>query len=235
MKYTKQQRLDIGKKIYTRELNVAQAAEIYEVNIYTARDYMRLFRDINNLPPLDSDSEIQNSSIKSKHSTLDELGQLSKQELIAEVIKARIEAERAKKICGVDKEKCQAIPREILFEYLFELSEEIKTILSFYKTHFSFNGVFKEMILCGGGSNLIGLDVYLSDQFDIKVKKEIPWIFKEQCFNHKKKTLKLLIGDFFFQPLFSKQIKSCPFSEDKFASHATVLGLALRGIMNAEE
>jgi len=145
------------------------------------------------------------------------------------------EAERAKKICGVDKEKCQAIPREILFEYLFELSEEIKTILSFYKTHFSFNGVFKEMILCGGGSNLIGLDVYLSDQFDIKVKKEIPWIFKEQCFNHKKKTLKLLIGDFFFQPLFSKQIKSCPFSEDKFASHATVLGLALRGIMNAEE
>lgn len=38
MKYTKQQRLDIGKKIYTRELNVAQAAEIYEAKIYTARD-----------------------------------------------------------------------------------------------------------------------------------------------------------------------------------------------------
>jgi len=38
MKYTKQQRLDIDKKIYTRELNVAQAAKTYEANIYTARD-----------------------------------------------------------------------------------------------------------------------------------------------------------------------------------------------------
>ena len=97
MKYTKAQRLDIGKKIYTREITVAQASEIYEVNIYTARDYMRLFRDINDLPPLDSDSEISNSTLKSKHSTLDELGRMSKQSLIAEVIKARIEAERAKK------------------------------------------------------------------------------------------------------------------------------------------
>ena len=58
---------------------------------------IHLFRDINDLPPLDSDSDIQNSSIKSKHATLDELGRLSKQQLIAEVIKARIEAERAKK------------------------------------------------------------------------------------------------------------------------------------------
>jgi len=58
---------------------------------------MRLFRDINDLHPLDSDSEIQNSSIKSKHVTLDELGRLSKQQLIAEVMKAKIEAERAKK------------------------------------------------------------------------------------------------------------------------------------------
>ena len=97
MKYTKEQRLDIGKKIYTREINVAQASEQYDINLYTARDYMRLFRDINDLPPLDSDSDIQNSSIKSKHATLDELGRLSKQQLIAEVIKARIEAERAKK------------------------------------------------------------------------------------------------------------------------------------------
>ncbi|MDO9629603.1 MAG: hypothetical protein Q7I99_06855 [Acholeplasmataceae bacterium] len=97
MKYTKEQRLDIGKKIYTREITVAQASELYEVNLYTARDYMRLFRDTHDLPPLDNDSEIQNALAKSKHSSLEELGQLSRQQLIAEVIKARIEAERAKK------------------------------------------------------------------------------------------------------------------------------------------
>lgn len=31
MKYTKEQRIGIGKKIYTRELTAAKAAEIYEV------------------------------------------------------------------------------------------------------------------------------------------------------------------------------------------------------------
>ncbi len=53
--------------------------------------------DINNLPLVNVDSEIQNSSIKSKHATLDELGRLSKQQLIMEVIKASIEAEREKR------------------------------------------------------------------------------------------------------------------------------------------
>jgi type IV pilus assembly protein PilM len=145
------------------------------------------------------------------------------------------QAEKAKRICGFDEKKCEGIIKEILEGYFLELLEEIKKILMFYKTYFSFQGIFKEMILCGGGSNLIGLDVYLSKQLGLEVKKEIPWIFKSQCFNHKKATWKLLVSDFFFQPLFSKKIKSCPFSEDKFASFATVLGLAFRGIMEAEE
>jgi type IV pilus assembly protein PilM len=145
------------------------------------------------------------------------------------------QAEKAKKICGFDEKKCEGIIKEILEEYFFELLEEIKRILIFYKTYFSFHGTFKEMILCGGGSNLIELDVCLSKQLGLEVKREIPWIFKSQCFNHKKATWKSLISDFFFWPLFSKKIKSCPFSEDKFASFATALGLALRGIMEAEE
>ncbi len=145
------------------------------------------------------------------------------------------QAEKAKKICGCDETKCQGVIKEILSEYLFELSEEIKKILIFHKTYFSFNGTFKEILLCGGASNLIGLDVYLSNQLGIAVKREIPWIFKAQCFNHQKPTFKSLVYNFFFQSIFSKKIKSCPFSEDKFASYATVLGLALRGIMDLEE
>ncbi|MFH1838491.1 MAG: type IV pilus assembly protein PilM [Candidatus Kuenenbacteria bacterium] len=161
-------------------------------------------------------------------------------EKITQQISSKLEitfeqAEKAKRICGFDGKKCKGITKEILSEYLFKLSEEIKKILIFYKTYFSFDGTFKKIILCGGGSNLIGLDAYLSDQLGIEVKREIPWIFKSQCFNNKKTTLKSLVSDFFFQPLFSKKIKSCPFSEDKFASYATVLGLALRGIMDLEE
>ena len=157
--------------------------------------------------------------------------------LIASKLKINTkEAEKAKKLCGVDENKCQGIPREILLEYLSDLSEEIKKILVFHKTHFSFKRVFKRIILCGGGSNLIGLDDYLSTQTGLTVEKEIPWIFKSQClFDNKKATLKSILSDFFFQSMFSKKIKSCPFSEDKFASHATVLGLALRGVIDSEE
>ena len=50
MKYTKEQRLDIGRRIYDGEIDCHQAAEQYEINHYTARDYMRMYRDVNQLP-----------------------------------------------------------------------------------------------------------------------------------------------------------------------------------------
>ena len=97
MKYTKDQRLHIGREIYTHELTIGQAAEKYQINPYTARDYMRLYRDSNNLGPMDDYGEefklVQNKK-KQKYSDLDDL---TRDELIDEVIKARVEAERAKK------------------------------------------------------------------------------------------------------------------------------------------
>ena len=50
MKYTKEQRLDIGRRIYDGEIDCYQAAEEYSINQYTARDYMRLYRDTYQLP-----------------------------------------------------------------------------------------------------------------------------------------------------------------------------------------
>ena len=46
MKYTKEQRLDIGRRIYDGEIDCYQAAEEYSINHYTARDYMRLYETI---------------------------------------------------------------------------------------------------------------------------------------------------------------------------------------------
>ena len=43
MKYTKEQRLDIGLQIYDGELSRYEAAEKYDINDQTARDYMRLY------------------------------------------------------------------------------------------------------------------------------------------------------------------------------------------------
>lgn len=51
MKYTKEQRLNIGKQIYENELTKYEAAEQYNIGVDCAREYMRLYRNANNLPP----------------------------------------------------------------------------------------------------------------------------------------------------------------------------------------
>ena len=51
MHYTKEERLNIGQRIYNGEITRYQAAEEYGISDQTARDYMRLYRDANHLPP----------------------------------------------------------------------------------------------------------------------------------------------------------------------------------------
>ena len=43
MKYTKEQRLDIGRRIYDGEISRYEAAEEYVINEQTARNYMRMY------------------------------------------------------------------------------------------------------------------------------------------------------------------------------------------------
>lgn len=99
MKYTAEQRLSIGREIYSKAITVYEAAAKYDINLYTARDYMRLYRDKNGLPVLtDENHEVQRKERKKKgYVKYDDLDSLSKEELIDEVIKARVDAERAKK------------------------------------------------------------------------------------------------------------------------------------------
>ena len=51
MKYTKEQRLDIGRRIYDGGLTRYEAAEEYEISDETARNYMRQYRNVNRLLP----------------------------------------------------------------------------------------------------------------------------------------------------------------------------------------
>ena len=44
MKYTESERFEIGKQIYKKELNLAKAAVKYDISMYTARDYYRLYK-----------------------------------------------------------------------------------------------------------------------------------------------------------------------------------------------
>ena len=44
MQYTKEERMEIGRRILAGELTIDRAALVYGVNRYTARDYLRQFK-----------------------------------------------------------------------------------------------------------------------------------------------------------------------------------------------
>lgn len=113
MLYTKEQRSEIGRLIYIGELTVNKAASQYGISFFTARCYLREYRILNNLPAKEAhppSPQVQNTeetnSLNSivepvkkekKRKGYEELVNLSKDELINEVIKARVEEARAKK------------------------------------------------------------------------------------------------------------------------------------------
>ena len=97
LKYNKEQRLLIGREIYSHEITISQAAEKYGINRYTARDYMREYRDINNLEPMSDGKEELIILKEKKISKYEDLKDMTKEQLIDEVIKARVGEERAKK------------------------------------------------------------------------------------------------------------------------------------------
>lgn len=96
MKYSKEERLDIGHRIYDGEFTVHTAADQFGVSVYCARDYMRLYRDLNHLPG----KTVSKGYKKAPTSTpldLQDLQAMTKEELILEVAKARIAQVRLKK------------------------------------------------------------------------------------------------------------------------------------------
>lgn len=97
MKYTREERLDIGRRIYDGEITRFEAADIYGISEQTARDYMRMYRDINHLPPkCHKKSGIATIPQKTPVDTED-LESMTKEELIRELVKARITEARLKK------------------------------------------------------------------------------------------------------------------------------------------
>lgn len=92
MHYTKEERLNIGRRIYTGEMTRYQAAEKYGIGEQTARNYMRLYRDANHLPPKRG---TRKTSIPAPNppTGIEGLESMSKEELI----KARIAEARLKK------------------------------------------------------------------------------------------------------------------------------------------
>ncbi len=98
MKYTKEERLDIGRQIYEGELSRYQAAEAFGISDQTARSYMRQYRDVNQLPAKRGrKASAKVASFQAAPAGMEELASMTKEQLIQEVVKARIAEARLKK------------------------------------------------------------------------------------------------------------------------------------------
>ena len=100
MGYTREERLNIGRQIYNNEISRSDAAIKYKISEGTARDYMRLYRDVNGLPPKNRIQKEENTvkiSMGSSQPDLSEYESMTKDELIKELVKSRISEARLKK------------------------------------------------------------------------------------------------------------------------------------------
>lgn len=97
MKYTKEQRLQIGKRIYEGEISRFEAAEKYGIGSDTAREYMRLYRDTNQLPPKRADHNAR-ARIQQRQDQipLEKLQDMSREQLLQELLRAGIASDDSK-------------------------------------------------------------------------------------------------------------------------------------------
>lgn len=134
-------------------------------------------------------------------------------EMVAKTLNiSQEEARRLKFEIGLDRTKRGEEVFSALVPSLTELTEKIKECLNFYQEHplldCSPTDQIDEIILCGGGANLIGLDNFIFSETKTKTRIGNPWI-------------NILAPDF-------KKIPELPYKES--TTYATALGLALRGL-----
>lgn len=95
MKYTKEERLDIGRRIYDGEFSRYTAAEAYDISEQTARNYMRMYRDVNHLPPKHNPRGFYRKiTTSSPPARKEDYEAMTKEELIHELVKSRISEAR---------------------------------------------------------------------------------------------------------------------------------------------
>jgi transposase len=94
MKYTKSERLVIGKRIYDGALTKEAAAETYDINVYTARDYLREYKASINVSIPQRPDPKRSEPIDLNNPDYEHM---TKEELLDELIKSKINEARAKK------------------------------------------------------------------------------------------------------------------------------------------
>jgi len=114
-------------------------------------------------------------------------------------------AEKAKILCGLDKDKCKGVMKTILMDSINQLIKKIQETIFFYEEQNGKSGIVKEIVLCGGGAYLMDIDTTLYEAFHIPIKISDPTIN------------------------IAKVDKTLNLTKNNILSYATAIGLALRG------
>ena len=99
MKYSKEERLNIGQKICEGLMSCSEAAQSYGISYSTARNYMALYREAQQGS---KGSQAQGGSVALAPKTtppmdLSDYENMTKEQLIRELVKARVNEARLKK------------------------------------------------------------------------------------------------------------------------------------------
>ncbi len=95
-KYTKDERLKIGRKIYEGKFSTREAAEVYGISFYTARDYYREYK-----------AGVELSTKSSNPNKPKKIQDMTRDELIEELICSKKECEM------LEKEYAEMMSRKI--------------------------------------------------------------------------------------------------------------------------
>jgi transposase len=110
MKYTEQERLDIGRRVYTKEITEVDAQLEYNIGRTTVQQYTKLYKEANNIPLKSTRRSFSNPSSGGLQFSVDvkDYQDMTREELINELIKSKVNEARAKKgyeVKGVGADK----------------------------------------------------------------------------------------------------------------------------------
>lgn len=88
MKFTREEKIDIGRRVCNHELTMSAASKAYRCSLASINNYTRLYRSENGITPIQKEREAIDVS---------KYEDMSKEELINQILKAEIEVARAKK------------------------------------------------------------------------------------------------------------------------------------------
>lgn len=96
---------------------------------------------------------------------------------IAEKLSVSLEeAERTKRQCGVDAHRCGKSMWDIMHPFLANMAQKVDDAVTFYQDHFDRGKKLDEIIISGGGANMLRIDELLSELTGTPVRTADPWV-----------------------------------------------------------